>query len=51
MELLSHGGLDGSGAWMMQSRRSRVYHQGEALHIINSVGIASHQAADIHAKA
>ena len=49
--MLSHGGLDGRGAGGMQSRRSRVYHQGEALHIINSEGIASHQAADIHAKA
>ena len=50
-EIVAHGGVDGIGAGVGQSRRSRVYHQGEALHIINSEGIASHQAADIHAKA
>ena len=50
-ELVLHDGVDGMGAGVWQSRRSRVYHQGEALYIINSAGIVSHQAADIHAKA
>ena len=29
-----------------KSRRSRVYHQNEVLHIINSAGIVYHQVAD-----
>lgn len=28
-----------------------VYHQRDALYLINSAGIASHQAAEIHGKA
>ena len=44
-ELLSHNGLDGIGAGVGNHGEAVYIIKAEALYIINSVGIVSHQAA------